>query len=303
MTGRRIQKPVKSLKTSKKTDLCLTWKCRDHVFPVSERPLIMGILNVTPDSFSDGGCYMDSEAAIGQGVAMLEAGADIIDVGGESTRPGADEVSVSTELGRVIPVIEGLSGKRERVIISIDTIKSEVARQALGAGASIINDVSALTHDSEMKNVAGEFGAGMVLMHRQGTSRTMQDNPRYTDVVKEVVDYLNCRIEELEAFGLDRTAMAVDPGIGFGKTVEHNVDLLANMDVMENCGRPVVVGVSRKSFLGKLTGRDVQERLGGSLAAMVFCILKGAHVIRVHDVKESCDALRVVTALKCARKE
>lgn len=297
-----MQNLARNLKTNKKTDLYLTWKCRDHVFPVSERPLIMGILNVTPDSFSDGGCYMDSETAIGQGMAMLEAGADIIDVGGESTRPGADKVPTSTELERVIPVIEGLS-EREKLIISIDTMKSEVARRALGAGASIINDVSALTHDPEMKSVAGEFGAGVVLMHRQGTSRTMQDNPQYEDVVKDVVDYLNGRIEELEAFGLDRAAMAVDPGIGFGKTVEHNISLLANMDVMENCGRPVVVGVSRKSFLGKLTGRDIQERLGGSLAAMVFCILKGAHVIRVHDVKESCDALRVVTALKCARKE
>ena len=297
-----MQNLARNLNTNKKTDLYLTWKCRDHVFPVSERPLIMGILNVTPDSFSDGGCYMDSETAIGQGMAMLEAGADIIDVGGESTRPGADKVPTSTELERVIPVIEGLS-EREKLIISIDTMKSEVARRALGAGASIINDVSALTHDPEMKNVAGEFGAGVVLMHRQGTSRTMQDNPQYDDVVADVVDYLNGRIEELEAFGLDRATMAVDPGIGFGKTVEHNINLLANMDVMENCGRPVVVGVSRKSFLGKLTGRDIQERLGGSLAAMVFCILKGAHVIRVHDVKESCDALSVVTALKCARKE
>lgn len=281
--------------TSRKSKI-LKWKCRDLVFTMGGRPLIMGVLNVTSDSFSDGGRYFDRGSAVARGLQMMEEGADIIDVGGESTRPGARAIEVADELKRVIPIIEELAGKTDAVI-SIDTMKAAVARRAVEAGARIINDVSALTHDPRMADVAVESGTGVILMHMLGTPRTMQDSPQYDDVVAEVSGYLNSRADELVAKGLDRNSLAVDPGIGFGKTVEHNVRLLANLDVLGACGLPVVVGLSRKSFLGKLTGRAVDERLSSSLAALVFCVLNGAHVMRVHDVKESCDAARIAAVL------
>lgn len=256
----------------------------------------MGILNVTPDSFSDGGCYFDKESAVAHGLQMVKDGAGIVDIGGESTRPGASDVGIEEELKRVIPIIEELSSKID-AIISIDTMKAAVARRAIGAGARIINDVSALTHDPGMLEVARESGAGVILMHMQGSPRTMQNDPQYDDVVTEVADYLNSRVHDVVANGLDRNTLAVDPGIGFGKTVQHNLQLLANLDVLGASGLPVVVGLSRKSFLGKLTGRDVEERLAGSLAALVFCVLNGADIIRVHDVKESCDSARIAAVL------
>ncbi len=277
------------------------WVCRDHVFQIPERILIMGILNVTPDSFSDGGRYMDADKAVERGLIMVEEGADILDIGGESTRPGAEEVPAQIEIERVIPVIEKLK-RKTNAVISIDTMKSEVAARALEAGASIINDVSALTHDPKMAAVAGKAGAGVVLMHRQGDSRTMQVNPGYDNVTAEVSSYLGKRVRELEASGLKRETMVVDPGIGFGKTLEHNISLLAGLKEIGACGRPVVVGLSRKSFLGKLTGREADGRQAGSLAAMVFCILHGADIVRVHDVKESFDAVRIVAALKGGQK-
>jgi dihydropteroate synthase len=269
------------------------------------RPLLMGILNVTPDSFSDGGLYLDRDRAVTQGLRMVEEGADIIDVGGESTRPGAEPVHADEESGRVVPVIEEL-GRRTGVVLSVDTMKAVVARRAIGSGAHIINDVSALTHDPHMAEVAAESGSGVVLMHMQGTPRTMQKDPRYEDVVAEVRAFLADRLDRLAAAGIARDAMAVDPGIGFGKTVEHNVRLLSHLEALGETGRPVVVGLSRKSFLGRLTGRETGERLAGSLAALAFCVMNGAHVMRVHDVKESFDALRVAAALsagKCASTE
>ncbi len=257
----------------------------------------MGILNVTPDSFSDGGRYCRLEDAVERGLQIAGEGADIVDVGGESTRPGAAEVPAAEETERVVPVIENLS-RRTGAVISVDTMKAAVARAAIKAGARIINDVSALTFDPDMVNVAREFGPGVVLMHMQGTPRTMQKEPRYQDVVAEVSAYLKLRVGDLAAAGLDRQTLAVDPGIGFGKTVEHNLSLLAGIDAIAACGRPVVIGLSRKSFLGRITGREAGERLAASVAGLAFCVLNGAHVLRVHDVRESYDAVRTLVALR-----
>jgi len=272
------------------------WKCRDREMMNGNLPLIMGILNVTPDSFSDGGKYVDTSLAVQHGLALERDGADIIDVGGESSRPGAENVSLDEELKRVIPVIQELAGK-VKCAISIDTTKAEVAKQAIDAGASIINDISAMTMDPEMINVARDTGAGIILMHMRGSPRTMQDNPVYTDVVKEVKNYLRDRIEHLRASGINIKSIAVDPGIGFGKTVDHNIALLANLKSLYQLGRPVIVGLSRKSFLGKLTGKPVEARLAGSIAATTFCVMNGASVLRAHDAGETLDAVKVVSAL------
>lgn len=271
----------------------MRWKCRSRILDISGRPLIMGILNVTPDSFSDGGMHINPASAIARGFQMLEEGADIIDIGGESTRPGAEEVGEAEEIARVIPVIEALRAETEAVI-SVDTTKSEVARCAISAGADIINDVSALTFDAEMSLVAAETGAGVVLMHMLGNPRTMQREPDYGDVVAEIAAYLEMRTEELARQGIDHEAMAIDPGIGFGKTVEHNLRLLAGIDTFINSDKPVIVGLSRKNFLGKITQSSVDQRLAGSLAGLAYCVLKGVHVMRVHDVKESVDAVKVL---------
>lgn len=253
----------------------------------------MGILNVTPDSFSDGGRYTSVGPAVERARQMLRDGADILDVGGESTRPGALPVSVEEELHRVIPVIEAVRGESD-VLISVDTRKAAVAKEALHRGARIINDVTALTSDPDMAGVARQQGAGVVLMHMLGEPQTMQADPRYRDVVAEVGGYLQGRLGALEAAGLNPETLAIDPGIGFGKTVQHNVDLLVHLDRLCALGRPVVVGASRKSFLGKITGREVADRLPASLGAAAYAIARGARVIRVHDVKESCDVARLM---------
>ena len=277
------------------------WRCRDRVVRFGDRPLIMGILNVTPDSFSDGGRFRAAGAAIEHGLTMARDGADIIDVGGESTRPGADMVVLEEELARVMPVIEELGRELtgdQAPLISVDTRKAAVAERALAAGASIVNDVSALTADPGMSGVARRNGAGVVLMHMHGEPATMQQAPRYEHAVAEVCAYLTDRLTALGAQGLDPETLAVDPGIGFGKSLEHNLQLLARLDTLVETGRPVVVGLSRKSFLGGLTGRGADDRLAGSLAGLVFVAMRGAHVVRVHDVRESVDAARVVAALK-----
>ena len=278
----------------------INWQCRDRVLCVTDRPLIMGILNVTPDSFSDGGRHLDQDRAVAHGLQMAQDGADILDVGGESTRPGAEAVPAEEELRRVIPVIRALAG-RAPAILAVDTMKAEVARAAVDAGARIINDVSALTHDAAMAAVAAASGAGVILMHMLETPRTMQAAPHYADVVAEVAAHLAARVEAATAQGVPRACLAVDPGIGFGKTVAHNLRLLAHLDALGRLGLPVVVGVSRKSFLGRLTGAPVQERLAASVAALVFCVLHGAQVVRVHDVKESRQAVEVAQALLEAR--
>jgi dihydropteroate synthase len=279
------------------TNQRILWRCRDRLFELGPRTLVMGVLNVTPDSFSDGGRYLDTARAIEHGLGLAREGADILDVGGESTRPGADPVSMDEELARVIPVIEALA-KETSCALSIDTRKAGVAAKALAAGACMINDVSALGSDPDMPAVAREDGAGVILMHMRGLPKNMQDDPQYHDPVVEIAEYLRQRCDHLVGLGLPQEALAVDPGIGFGKTLEHNIRILANLQAFGRGGRPVVVGLSRKSFLGRITGRDVEDRLAASLGAAACAILWGAHVIRVHDVKESCDVARVVDILK-----
>ncbi|MBI2441704.1 MAG: dihydropteroate synthase [Lentisphaerae bacterium] len=281
-------------------DSAKVWQCRQRVLRLAERPLIMGILNVTPDSFSDGGRYFRRDEAVARGLQMVQEGADIIDVGGESTRPGAEEVAVADELERVIPVIEALS-RREDIVLSIDTMKSAVAERALQGGAHIINDVSALSADERMAAVAREFGAGVILMHKRGQPRTMQVDPVYADVVAEVRDYLGQRLDYAREQGLAARTLAIDPGIGFGKTCAHNVALLANLSALRAYGRPIVVGLSRKAFIGQLTGCAVAERLAGTLGALAFCLGEGAQVLRVHDVKAARDVGQVVSALLSAQ--
>ncbi len=272
------------------------WVCADRVFDFAAGPLLMGILNVTPDSFSDGGHFLGCEAALAQALRLEAEGADIIDIGGESTRPGAVEVSEAEEIARVVPVVEALRG-RCRAALSVDTTKAAVARAALAAGAQIINDVSACTADADMVGTVRASGAGVVLMHRQGAPRTMQQNPQYDDVVAEVQEYLAERAGVLQTAGVAAERIAIDPGIGFGKTLEHNVRLLGRLEELAALGLPVVVGLSRKSLLAGLTGKPVAERLAGSLAGLVWCVGHGASVLRVHDVAASRDALQVAVAI------
>jgi len=274
------------------------WSCVQHRLRLGERTLIMGILNVTPDSFSDGGRFKDEERAVARAMEMIEEGADLIDVGGESTRPGADAVDPDEELRRVIPVIEQICRQSE-VPVSIDTTKAEVAEAALGVGACIVNDVSGAA-DPAMVDLVAQSGAGLVLMHMQGTPRTMQAAPEYEDVTRDVVEFLDDRIASVVSRGLGREQVCVDPGIGFGKTLSHNLELLRGLAAFQELGRPVLVGLSRKSFLGQLTGREVGDRLAGSLAGLVYAITRGAHILRVHDVKESCDTARIADILVSA---
>jgi dihydropteroate synthase len=259
--------------------------------------LIMGVLNVTPDSFSDGGKFSDVERAVTHAREMAVAGADIIDVGGESTRPGAEPVGAEEELRRVVPVIERLRD----LLVSIDTTKAVVAEQALAAGARIVNDISALRFDPRMVEVVRDAGAGVVLMHMQGTPQTMQKNPRYDDVVAEVRAFFAERIEFGEAHGLKKSQIAVDPGIGFGKTVEHNLELLARLEEFGTLGCPVLVGTSRKAFIGKVLACEADARLWGTAATVAWAVAHGAHIVRVHDVSEMAHVVRMVEALEQAR--
>ena len=258
---------------------------------------VMGVVNVTPDSFSDGGQWLDPEAAVAHGKALVAEGAGILDIGGESTRPGATPVEVDEELRRVVPVIEGLAGVDAR--LSIDTMKLDVARAALAAGATYVNDVTAFRGDPGMAGVVAESGSDCCLMHMLGEPGTMQDDPRYDDVVDDVKHFLSERVAFAVAEGVDESRIHVDPGIGFGKTVEHNVALLARLDEIVALGFPVVVGASRKSFLGRLIGdTDLQRRLAGSIAVNVLAFERGARIFRVHDVQATRDALVVAATLR-----
>ncbi|WP_085884918.1 dihydropteroate synthase [Oceanibacterium hippocampi] len=266
----------------------------------ADRPAIMGILNTTPDSFSDGGRHFRLADALAHGRRLVDAGADILDIGGESTRPGAEPVSVAEELDRVLPVIEALADSG--ATISIDTRNPEVMRAAVAAGAAWINDISALSHSPDSLATAAGLGVPVVLMHALGDPRTMQDAPAYDDVVAEVRDYLAARIDVAVAAGIARDRLIADPGIGFGKTVAHNLELLARLDAFAGLGVPILVGLSRKSFIGRLSGAtDAGERLGGSLAGALWCAAHGARVIRVHDVSETRQALQVWRAVDAAR--
>jgi dihydropteroate synthase len=262
----------------------------------------MGIVNVTPDSFSDGGQFLDPHAAAAHALQLVEQGAEILDVGGESTRPGASPVAEEEELRRVMPVIEQLAG-RVSVPISIDTVKPGVARAALAAGASIVNDVAANRSDDAMWRVVAEARAGYVCMHIKGTPQTMQDNPVYADVVREVGEFFVERLKRLSDCGVSREQIILDPGIGFGKTLEHNLQLLGAVRSFTALGCPLLLGVSRKSFIGKLLGAGVGARLPGALACACQAVAAGAHIIRAHDVAETVQAIRMTEAILAKRRE
>jgi dihydropteroate synthase len=257
---------------------------------------IMGVVNVTPDSFSDGGAFLEAEAAVAQGLRLAFEGADLLDIGGESTRPGADPVPEEEELRRVIPVIEGIRAGNPDVRVSIDTSKAAVAAAAIDAGADYVNDVTALRGDPDMAALVAERGVDVCLMHMLGTPRTMQAEARYDDVVAEVKAFLAGRIEAAVAAGIARERIEVDPGIGFAKTIDHNLELLDRLRELTDLGRPIVLGTSRKSFLGKITGRETAERVPATLATVVMGYERGAEVFRVHDVAPARDALAVAAA-------
>ncbi len=256
---------------------------------------IMGVVNVTPDSFSDGGEYLDPARAVEHAAALVEQGADALDIGGESTRPGAAEVGAEEELARVLPVLDGLVGVG--VPVSIDTAKAAVADAAIEAGATIVNDVTALRGDPELAGLCAERGVEVVLMHMQGNPRTMQEDPTYDDVVDDVKAFLAERIEHAVAAGIDERRIWVDPGIGFGKTADHNIQLLRRLGELRSLGRPLLVGTSRKSFIGKITGAPVERRLGGTIASCALAAANGADWVRVHDVEEVREGLVVAAAI------
>jgi dihydropteroate synthase len=269
-------------------------QCGKYGLPL-ERPLVMGVLNVTPDSFSDGGRYASTESAVAHARALISEGADILDVGGESTRPGAQPVTLDEERWRVLPVIEGLAG--DGVPISVDTCKPVLMREAIAAGASLVNDVRALEAPDALETVA-RTSAAVCLMHKQGDPRTMQQSPHYEDVVREVRDYLAGRIEAALAAGIARERIVIDPGFGFGKTQEHNLELARHLAELTTLGVPVLAGLSRKAMLGRITGREARDRVHASVAAALFAVERGAAIVRVHDVMATRDALAVWFALK-----
>jgi dihydropteroate synthase len=258
------------------------------------RPLVMGIVNVTPDSFSDGGLHLQRDTALAHALRLISEGADILDIGGESTRPGAKPVSIQEELDRVLPVIEGLRGTT--VPVSIDTFKPEVMSAAISAGAQMVNDINALQDAAAMHAVA-KSNVAVCLMHKQGNPQTMQAQPHYLDVVSEVVDFLRGRVAAAEAAGIQHNRIVVDPGFGFGKTLAHNLDLLRELNKLTVLGVPVLAGLSRKSMLGMITGQDVEHRVPASVAAALLAVQRGASIVRVHDVREMVDALKVWNAV------
>lgn len=268
----------------------------NKILNLSSRTHLMGVLNVTPDSFSDGGMFFKPKRAIERALIMAEEGADIIDVGGESTRPGSEPISKEEELKRVLPVIRQVI-KEINIPVSIDTYKSEVARQALDAGAEMVNDISALRFDPDMRKVVSEYDVPVVLMHIKGTPKNMQDDPSYTDVIQEISDYLNQSKELAEGAGIADEKIIVDPGIGFGKRAEDNLKILKNLKDLTHLGRPILLGVSRKSFIGKVLDLPTEQRLEGSLASLAVAILNGANILRVHEVKESKRVAQMVDAI------
>ena len=280
----------------------LAWQCRGHRFEFGRRPLVMGIVNVTPDSFSDGGHFADPARAVDRALQLVDEGADILDVGGESTRPGSAPVSPGEEIRRVVPVVAAIA-KCTAVPISVDTTKAAVARRCLDAGATIVNDVTGLRGDPSMAAVVAEFRAGVVVMHMRGTPATMQADPHYADVVAEVAAFFEERLHALAAAGISEEAVCLDPGIGFGKALGHNLDLLANLGAFARFGRPVCLGVSRKGFVGTLCGRAVADRTAGSLAVACFAAARGGtQVLRVHDVGPTRDAAVLLDAIDRSRR-
>ena len=266
------------------------WIFLDSCYELGRFPLLMGIVNVTPDSFSDGGDHFDSEAAVRHALQLAEDGAEFLDIGGESTRPGAGPIPLHEELHRVIPVVERVASET-KVPVSIDTTKAEVARRAIDAGAVIVNDISGLMFDEEMPAICREAGVGVICMHIQGTPQTMQDDPQYRNIVEEIYEYFGRRLNALEAAGIPRERVVLDPGLGFGKTAEQNIEILSNIQRFRSLARPVLIGHSRKRFLGKVLGRAVDERTQGTVGITVALAAQGTDVIRVHDVAANRDAL------------
>jgi dihydropteroate synthase len=274
----------------------LTLEIRGRRFCLGPKTWLMGVVNVTPDSFSDGGACFEAGPAVEHGLRLACEGADILDIGGESTRPGSLPVPLAEELRRVLPVVQALR-RQTGVLLSVDTTKAAVARAALEAGADIINDISGLRFDPEMAPVIAPSGAAVILMHMQGTPRTMQESPRYADLIGEIRSFLRERIREAEAAGIARDRVVVDPGIGFGKTAEHNLTLINRLGDFQELGRPVCVGVSRKAFIGRILGLPPSERLEGTIAAAVLSVSRGARLLRVHDVGAVSRAVRVAEAV------
>ena len=274
-----------------------TWQLRDQVWESLDLPRLMGILNVTPDSFSDGGLHDTVQPAVDHGLKLIEDGADIIDIGGESTRPGADAVSLAEELKRTIPVIEGLVSQTD-IPISIDTTKAKVAKEAIDAGAMIVNDISGLTFDPDMLAVCAETKAAVVCMHIKGTPQNMQDDPTYDDCVAEVCNFLSERMQAIQSAGIEANRICIDPGIGFGKTAAHNLELLHNIAALHALNRPVLIGHSRKRFLSKILGRSVEERLAGTVGVSIALARNNVDYIRVHDVRAVKDAMLAWNAAK-----
>lgn len=270
--------------------------CRSAVLDLEARVHVMGILNVTPDSFSDGGWFFEKGQAVQQAERMVAEGADLIDVGGESSRPGADPVPEAEELARVLPVIEALS-ERTQVPISIDTCKAHVAAEALKAGAQIINDISACRLDDRMAATAARYDVPLVLMHMQGMPKNMQQRPTYTDVLGEIHQFLSERVDYVVGCGVDRRKVILDPGIGFGKTRDHNLEIIRHLSRLRSLGCPVLIGPSRKSFIGQVLDLPAAQRLEGTLAAVVLSVAQGARIVRVHDVRETVRAVRVAEAI------
>jgi len=278
----------------------MLWRACHHEFRFPAPPLVMGVVNATPDSFSDGGLYLDAGRAVAHGLELVRAGAGLLDVGGESTRPGATPVPEDEELRRVLPVVKELS-RSAGVPISVDTLKPRVAAAALEAGATIVNDVGATLADPAMARLLAGSGAGYVAMHMQGTPATMQVDPHYDDVVGEIRAFFAATLDRLAAAGVRPEQVVLDPGIGFGKRLGHNLELLARLPAFKELGRPLLIGVSRKSFIGQLTGAPVEARLPGSVAATCQAVAGGASIVRTHDVAETVQALRVWEAIEGAR--
>jgi len=272
-------------------------RCGRFLLAIGERTYVMGILNRTPDSFSDGALFMDESTALRHARKMAAEGADIIDVGGESTRPGSDPVSTEEELKRTIPIIKRLS-KELTIPISVDTSKHEVAFEAIKAGASIVNDITALRKDTKMANVISDSDVAVCLMHMKGTPKNMQENPVYVDLMKEIIAGLEESINVALKSGISGDRIIVDPGIGFGKTTEHNLQIIKHLSELTVLDKPILIGTSRKSFIGNMLKKDVSERLMGTLATSVVAIMNGADIIRVHDIKETLDAAKMVDAVK-----
>ena len=270
--------------------------CRGKTLALGRHTHVMGILNVTPDSFSDGGCYLDIEQAVRHAELMVAEGATLIDIGGESSRPGASPVSVNEELTRILPVIRAVADTVD-VLLSVDTYKAEVARRALEAGAHLVNDITALRGDAVMAAVVAEMEAGLILMHIKGTPRTMQQAPQYEDVVREVCASLQESIQIAEAQGVAADQIIIDPGIGFGKTTEHNLEILKRLREFQRLGKPLLIGTSRKSFIGNILGLPVTERVEGTAATVCWAIAHGADIVRVHDVKANVRAAQMTDAL------